>query len=326
MSKLKRGIKKINWKLNDALFSLRVKGLPQSSSGRRIIIYHGVTKSANKALNARFISTKEFEQQVAFFSTHFNVVPLDEYFKGASHSNKLTVALTFDDGYLNNLNEALPILEKYKVPASFFITTIRQAGQEFLWADLLDLHRYTGPEKFEFNATVYTKGKHEYSSDSITLKQFLKAGDWATKELLCKTILKNNRFTDIPSFDPYYQLMNEEQIRTLAASDYATIGSHGLYHNCLTEVSSVVAQKELKLSKQYLENLIQQEVRSFAYPDGSYNLDLVQQAKQVGYTQQLLVDFTKPTHEQDEALQARFGINPYISFNNQVQCIINGHY
>lgn len=251
---------------------------------------------------------------------------LEDYFLGARHPNKLTIAITFDDGYRNNLTEALPLLEQYQLPATFFITTIRAADEEYLWADLIDLHRLTGPEQFEFNNTSYKKGKHEYQSPQGSLKSFLKNTGWKEKKEITDLILSNNHFIQESSLFPYFKLLDEKEIQLLANSKYASIGSHALHHNCLTKIDQESAFLEITKSKSYLESLTQKKVSSFAYPDGSYDKELIELVEQAGYTQQLIVDYNHASEASDSRIQPRFGVNPYISFYNQVQCLVDGKY
>ena len=319
-------IKKSKFLINDFAHSLHLKKV-KLKPGKRVIIYHGVTTNANKRINARFISTEEFEKQLVYFNRYFNVVSLTDYFEESNHpESKFTVALTFDDGYLNNLTEVLPLLEKYKVPATFFITTIKAKNHQYLWADLLDLFRHTGPDQFFFRGVTYHKKKNEYVANGQSLKRQLKKGDWAIKKELSDIILKENSFMNVKSLHPYFQLLNNEQIKQLSESEFATIGSHALYHNCLTQVDLKTAREELEKSKTYLENVTGKKVNFFAYPDGDYNEQLTDLTAEVGYKKQLLVDYKKPEHKNDLRLEERLGINPYISLKNQMQCIINGHY
>lgn len=325
--KLNSVLKKAKWTINDLLFASGLKSLPKSSSGKQLLIYHGITDNALTEINARFISTQLFEKQIIYFKQNFNVVTLSDYFNGASHSTKLTMAITFDDGYLNNLTEALPILEKHEIPATFFITTVQQFDSNLLWADALDLYRYTTLKKtLEFKGIRYQKSKDEFVSKHGSLKQLLKQSDWEIKRQLVDLILKDNLFVKNESLKPYHKLLSENDIVQLSESNYAEIGSHALHHNCLTEIALNEAKDELVISKAYLEKITQKKVTNFAYPDGDYNQELIDCVESVGYKNQLVVDYISEKDKTDKRVESRFGINPYISFNNQIQCLIDGKY
>jgi peptidoglycan/xylan/chitin deacetylase (PgdA/CDA1 family) len=86
------------------------------------------------------LAPREFERQMAFLSEHRHVVPLsqmvDQVASGVSPAAG-TVCITFDDGYLDNLITAAPILEKYKLPATLFLATGYVSRGETQWADVL---------------------------------------------------------------------------------------------------------------------------------------------------------------------------------------------
>jgi peptidoglycan/xylan/chitin deacetylase (PgdA/CDA1 family) len=90
--------------------------------------------------------------------------------------------------------------------------------------------------------------------------------------------------------EEYWKLMTDSQISTLRNSDLISIGSHGYFHNNLGNIPLVDAINELILSKKYLEKLLQKEVFSLAYPDGSYNEALLNEAYNIGFKQQLAAD------------------------------------
>lgn len=70
-------------------------------------------------------SSVKFEQFCAFFQKHFRVVPLRDQVRGISQGVDMggTLSITFDDGYADNLEVAAPVLKKYGLPATFFVTT-----------------------------------------------------------------------------------------------------------------------------------------------------------------------------------------------------------
>ena len=84
-------------------------------------MYHGV-RTGQLRINGRHITAKHFEKQLQYFKRKFSVVPLDQLcemkFAGVV-PEKHAIALTFDDGFVNNLTVALPLLEKYGLPATF---------------------------------------------------------------------------------------------------------------------------------------------------------------------------------------------------------------
>ena len=82
--------------------------------------------------------TSKFAEQMEFLSENHEVVSMDglvDYLESEPDrdANKFVVAVTFDDGYKDNLTHALPILEQYNIPATIYITTRFPEGDTWMW-------------------------------------------------------------------------------------------------------------------------------------------------------------------------------------------------
>lgn len=75
------------------------------------------------------VSPEAFEKQMSFLRRHnYNIITLEELVSLIAGNNKIpwkTVAVTFDDGYLDNYTNAYPILKKYNIPATIFVVINR---------------------------------------------------------------------------------------------------------------------------------------------------------------------------------------------------------
>jgi len=320
---------RIQWPFFDFLFKVGLgSGLHKNRSGKRLLVYNGIDADGSTRFNSRFISAAYFEQQIAYFKSHFHVVDLATFFEEAPHPSKLTVAITFDDGYANNLHRALPILEKYQVPAAFFITGIRAISKNILWPDFLDLASRETDKELIIQKETFQKGRHGeyYSKTGKNLKVLCKEEDYGFIDAMLHAFPPNLRFKEDESLSDYWQQLTVEEIRELTASPLVTIGSHGYLHTSLGNILLENAVEEMSRSKQFLEKTTGKAVTSIAYPDGSYSSELVQQARQLGFKHQLLVDYNDSVEAKETDLAPRFSIDPYISWNNQLLCLLRGSY
>lgn len=111
-------------------------------AGAIVLMYHSVAPDdvAEFIDPPNRLAPEMFERQMAFLSEHRRVVSLsqmvDQIASGVSPAAG-TVCITFDDGYLDNLITAAPILEKYRLPATLFLATGYVARAEAQWADVL---------------------------------------------------------------------------------------------------------------------------------------------------------------------------------------------
>jgi peptidoglycan/xylan/chitin deacetylase (PgdA/CDA1 family) len=301
----------------------------KSARGSRILIYHGICKQDHTRFNPIFLKLKTFENHLMFYKKYFNVVSLDDYYEQKLSNDCFNVCLTFDDGFANNYKYVLPLLEKYQVPATFFITAIRAAGYDILWNDFLGIVSKYGPSNLVYKHKTYHKNdfdKYISIKDGKSLVEKLRCGGFREKEEIMNLLQHVVSFKSKKIDEDYWLQMTTKQIRKLAASPYASIGAHGYYHNDLANIKISDAAEELILSKQYLENLARKKVKSFAFPYGSYTPEVIEAAKGAGYRQLLAMDFNNSADHNDPAMRERFTVNPFISTNNQMYATINRKY
>lgn len=96
--------------------------LSRKESGPVVLLYHSIEDSSWPWS----VAPKDFEKQIAWLKKNRTIVTLDQvvaHAKGETVVPKNSVAITFDDGYKDTLTTALPVLEKYRVPATLFLTT-----------------------------------------------------------------------------------------------------------------------------------------------------------------------------------------------------------
>jgi peptidoglycan/xylan/chitin deacetylase (PgdA/CDA1 family) len=300
----------------------------KEARGSRILIYHGICQRDHTRFNPIFLTQKTFEEQLKLYKKHFNVVSLADYYAQRFSSDKFNVCLTFDDGYANNFTYVLPLLEKYQIPATFFVTAIHDVGYDILWNDFLWIVSKYGPETINFKEVVYRKGLHDKYTDQngITLNNLLREGGFEDKALMMKELYCLAPFRSKTDDEDFWRQMTVQQIKAISASPWVTIGAHSCYHNDLAKLHVEDAAFELQRSKQFLENITGEEVNSFAFPYGSYSPNVVAAAKHANYNQLLAMDFYDSNDHNDSTMRERFTVNPFISPVNQMYATINLKY
>lgn len=264
--------------------------------GCRILVYHGVCQSNPTRFNSLFFTIRAFEKHLQFYKKYFHVLSLSDYYEQRFSKDRFNVCLTFDDGFANNFKYVLPLLERYQIPATFFITGIRDAGYDILWNDFLALAQKFGPSKFEILSNGFSRNNrgHYVSVEGRPVRDLLRKERFQNKAELMK-ILEPFIPSEIKeSMQDYWMQMTSEQIRTLSASPFATIGCHGYYHNDFGEIPVEDVKQELGQAKQFLENIAQREVDALAFPYGSYDREVVNASKTMGFTKLLAAEFLFP--------------------------------
>jgi peptidoglycan/xylan/chitin deacetylase (PgdA/CDA1 family) len=236
-----------------------------------VLLYHRVaTLPSDPEMLA--VSPGNFHAHMLFLKENFPVVKFDEDWAKVS---KPAVAVTFDDGYSDNALEALPILEDVGVPATFFVSTgAIGTGREFWWHELerIILDEKSLPSNFTLNDGRFRKSwptgtkreRQELYQELVRLMTDADAErrnnwlalirDWAGRE---------NEFGKVD-----HRAMSVEELRSLAASRWATIGAHTVSHLRLSSLPREVQREEITASKRKLEEWLGREVSTFSYPYG----------------------------------------------------------
>ena len=92
-----------------------------------VLMYHYFSEGAPGALQSNYVRTDVFEEQLqALLANNYTPITfydLQQYVKGKGGLPNKPILITSDDGYLNNYTQAYPLLKKYNVPATFFVST-----------------------------------------------------------------------------------------------------------------------------------------------------------------------------------------------------------
>ncbi len=287
------------------------------------ITYHGVVKKSNLRFSPRHISAIQFEQHLKYFTKHFKVINLEEAFRQyreGEQPSQPTINISFDDGFENNLTVLLPLIEKYTVPVTIFVSgrCAETNGNRVLWSELTAALRYSNPQKpVQLGSDRFDlKSK----SEGYRLDAYIKSLSPTERAPVIQELTdQHNLFEVLQSVDPeQWRLMDNNQLKQLAASPFIEIGSHGVDHYNMDAIPEEDARFELAKSKSTLEDLTQKQIHSFAYPDGAYNSTTIKLAEEAGYLNQLAVNYSKPSDREDSRILNRFSVPATTTFESNM--------
>lgn len=185
-------------------------------------------------------------------------------------SSKPFVALTFDDGYRDNLVEALPVLERHMAPFTLFATTGFLDRQAALWwldletavADLQQTEVGTGRSRRVFATRTAAQKTRAFNAITRLL-------DGHSDEQRLSAVAKLSAAARIDSRAAVEALcLSWSELQVLAAHPLATVGCHTVTHPRLAKLSRLEVLRELGHSRDVLETAIGKPVRHLAYPYG----------------------------------------------------------
>lgn len=213
----------------------------------------------------------QFDRQMKWLSTHFMMVTEKEMldcFQSRRVPPQLMVHITFDDGYRDAYTIAYPVLRKYNIPATFFISSGLIEAGTLGWWDVIAflIKRCRKPEiVFEGNRFVLEKGGIASLQALLTDRMKKEPADM-TRDLIenlsraCGVNLPDQALQEA-------ELMTWQQIREVAAGGI-TIGSHTHTHRILATLDPAAQKQEMVQAKRMLEEKTGREVASIAYPAG----------------------------------------------------------
>jgi len=239
-----------------------------------IFMYHRIDNDINKEL-ALQVTLDHFEQQLLYIKKKYTVLRLDEKW---SVGKKAGGVLTFDDGYADNFLHALPLLEKYNIPATFFITTEHIGTSREFWWDHLASDYANCDTHFYIPGVEEKVSKSDYSYKKLAnLILGLKNHE---KEKWLEAFENLNQIAFIARKG--YRSMSSGELKTLANHPLATIGLHTHHHYPLATLSEDEQKKELLMSIEKLQQLTGKPVDYLALPHGSYNEATEKLAREMG--------------------------------------------
>ncbi len=234
-----------------------------------ILLYHRIIKNEYDFWKLN-ISPEKFETHIKYISENYNVLRMDEKWVGKVDPNKKYIVITFDDGYVDNYKNALPILEKYNVPATVFVGTALIGKSNNYWWDELEqiilLNEYVGIFTLDGEVIdICTKVDREKLC--IRLRNKLKTMNYTEIVSFIDSMKKQLELRVESSSD--IRCMNKNEIREMIDSGLISIGGHTRGHLSLGADKTIETIKsEVSGAKKELEDYIQKKVSVFAYPFG----------------------------------------------------------
>ncbi len=258
-----------------------------------ILLYHRVADLVRDP-QLLAVNPDNFYQQIDFLKKNYSVLTVEEFHNILRQGKifpKKSLLLTFDDGYADNLYQALPVLEKLNTQAVFFVATGNIGTPREFWWD--DLERIFLTDAVLPPACSLAIRGHQYQFNTSEENKYL------TYQRI-HPILKPLKFAEREeALQKLYQwaslkeqgrethrVMTEEEILKMSQSQSAVIGTHTDTHGTLSSLSYDEQLADIQKSQSRLERITGRPVEYFSYPFGGkadYNADSVKIVKQLKF-------------------------------------------
>src|SRR6516165_6994026 len=272
--------------------------------GPAILMYHRIATPDVDPWGLS-VSPEMFAEQVQALRTHRTVLSMDAFVARLRSGNLPhdAVALTFDDGYSDNVRQAKPILEAAGVPATVFLTTGRIGASEEFWWDELARTVLTRAEPLSGNVMV---GANDLQIDlppiDLAMEPRVSWRAWnrpvtareATYQRLWEALQSctpGRREAAMAQFRCFFGAThpNPEDLPMCAAdirrlvSNRISIGAHGCTHQLLTGLPPAARIDEIQRSRVEAEALSGLSVTGFTYPHGDRDAETIEMVRRAGY-------------------------------------------
>ncbi len=255
-----------------------------------IFCFHRVLPAVHESKNFPgddyVITVDSFEKFLAFLAENFCCVDLDTYLSRINvRSSKPLCHITFDDGYSDNLEFALPAIKKFSMPTTVYVTS------GYISRDCTPTHHYLiHLYDLSFNSLIQsTIDTHDVNSiftgidfgrDNISY--FVSNSSTLLQKRVCNSLMDKTGVK--PNWDIF---LTPSELRSLALEPLIEIGSHTLSHPNLAKEPYETMKNEILMSKESLESTLSKKVSHFAYPYGGFkqvSQAIVQEVEKAGYS------------------------------------------
>jgi peptidoglycan/xylan/chitin deacetylase (PgdA/CDA1 family) len=236
-----------------------------------VLMYHRVADEGPDP-HALQVAPTRFARQLDVLRRRVEVVPLADVLSPGSSAR---AAITFDDGYRDNLLCAKPLLHDLGLPATVFVTSGYVGSEQGFWTDRLAAlllggelpaaHLSVELMGVRLLIDVHTARARERAYRFVQRRLYPLDPDAIELALAALSAAAGTQ----PAVDRAALPMDVDQLRELARDGTITIGAHGVTHARLASLDTAAQRVELADSRRRLEELVGRAVPACAYPYGT---------------------------------------------------------
>jgi len=270
------------------------------------------------------VTPEELRWCCGFFNTYFSAGSLTSIYQrwlNGELPEKPFLAITFDDGQLDNLQYGLPVLDEFDFKATFYIPASNIDEEIILWHDQIGYCALAARNKGEKTmrktlelAQTYGIPVNPTSTFENHIIQHSKRLSPEKREQFIDA-LENMLKTSPPEWG---RLMTWNEIRLIHQHGHE-IGSHSMTHALMPQCNDEELKYETAESKRRLEAELNTEIASFCYPNGDCDARSVDAVRKAGYTNAVTTQWGKNQPGQSHFELKRCDVNTFNNWNRKQQ-------
>lgn len=263
-----------------------------------ILLYHRIIDDHSEYLNKGPVvhhHIKHFKKEIPYLRGNYKILGMDEvvhHMKMDIGFEKPSLAITFDDGYLDNYTFAYSVLKKHGVVATIYLTTGLIETSESTWTDRIELSFLKTKEDYFSLPAIFgdnkvrIKTKKEKEQANIKVSEALKLMSDGERRKLMRELFEVLKLDGSCVENQRSRLMlNWDEVQKMA-KDGIIIGSHSHTHPILSQMPLQDAKEEIFNSKKIIEENLGMRVKHFAFPNGreeDFSEELREYCREIGF-------------------------------------------
>ena len=253
------------------MFSLRkLAGGPEAALP--ILMYHRVLEHPDP-LQSDIHLARVMDTQFRTLRQFFRVLPLDEAAEMLAEGRlpPRAACITFDDGYRDNHDLALPLLKQHGLSATFYVTSGYLNGGVIFHDVLIETIRHAPTGMLNFGMeSVPTLAISDMASRIDAASRLMSTIKYLPPEQ--RHALSERLLDQLGHRVPRFLMMCDEQVQALSRQGMG-VGGHTSHHVILSKLSHEAARQEIRSNRDALSSIIDKPLTSFAYPNGKPGTD-----------------------------------------------------
>lgn len=268
--------------------------------GRAVVLtYHRVLPEEELArsfsTDAIVVTPQTFRRHLQVLRKSFNPLTAEQFSAALTSGQwpERACIVTFDDGWLDNLQHALPILEECGVPAVLFIATDYIGTDRCFWQETLARYLAAAASVPDRSTPLFAElgiahvlelPPAEARAATRAMIDSLKSKPQAELDALLGKVhgLLQQWQVELPQNHPD-RFLSWPQVKQLADSGVVTIASHCCSHTPLTKLDADAVREELQRSRRVIQERIGIDTRDMAYPNGDHDVNIAAAVRDSGY-------------------------------------------
>jgi peptidoglycan/xylan/chitin deacetylase (PgdA/CDA1 family) len=261
-----------------------------------VLMYHRVLPAGADTFSADSICVRPetFDRQMAFLRRHFkllSIAELAEYLRANRPLPSRSCVVTFDDGWRDNFEHALPILREQQVPAAIFVATDYIGSADCFWQERL--------ARLLFNAVKQGGVARELVERTVGTANLADRGAADQRRIIREAVdaMKKLPQQEIDAIEARVKkilggaspdlgddrFMDWKQVTALTRGTRVNVGAHGCSHTPLTKLPAGRAAHELEEAGNRIAAAVGVPTISIGYPNGNYDDTVVRLTRAAGY-------------------------------------------